>query len=168
MILDDDSAPWRFHIHDRDSKFCGPFDELRAEGLRIIRTPYRAPRASVLCAVRAARAVLKSFAPTVVVSKGSDVCISSWWRLGLPARISLVLHESDTVPGSEHLFTQRFSAVTCVGLWRPCLNSPQVVLTGNPTRPKLSGGTAPEPVPPRNFPTNPLIDHGKFSRSAEY
>lgn len=47
MILDDDSAPWRFLIHDRDSKFCGPFDEVfRAEGLRVIRTPYRAPRAN--------------------------------------------------------------------------------------------------------------------------
>jgi putative transposase len=37
----------RFAIRDRDSKFCGPFDEvLRSEGVRIIETPIQAPRAN--------------------------------------------------------------------------------------------------------------------------
>jgi transposase InsO family protein len=37
----------RFLIHDRDAKFCGPFDEvLRTEGIDIIRTPIRSPRAN--------------------------------------------------------------------------------------------------------------------------
>jgi transposase InsO family protein len=37
----------RFVIRDRDSKFSGPFDEvLRSEGVRIVQTPIRAPRAN--------------------------------------------------------------------------------------------------------------------------
>jgi transposase InsO family protein len=37
----------RFVIRDRDSKFSGPFDEgFRSEGVRIVRTPIRAPRAN--------------------------------------------------------------------------------------------------------------------------
>jgi putative transposase len=39
----------RFLIRDRDSKYSGPFDEVfRSEGIRIVKTPVRAPKANAV------------------------------------------------------------------------------------------------------------------------
>jgi hypothetical protein len=47
MDLDGHSPAIRFVVRDRDAKFCGPFDTLlRAEGMRVIRAPIRAPNAT--------------------------------------------------------------------------------------------------------------------------
>ena len=47
MSLQDGSKRFAFLIHDRDSKFGGSFDEVLAnEGIRVIRTPVRAPQAN--------------------------------------------------------------------------------------------------------------------------
>jgi len=47
LAIDERLRDVRFLLRDRDAKFSGPFDEeLRTEGVRVIRTPIRAPRAN--------------------------------------------------------------------------------------------------------------------------
>jgi putative transposase len=42
-----DEQPFRFLVHDRDTKFCHAFDEIfRSEGISVIRTPIQAPNAN--------------------------------------------------------------------------------------------------------------------------
>jgi transposase InsO family protein len=42
-----EQQPFRFLVHDRDSKFSHAFDEVfRTEGIRVIRTPVQAPNAN--------------------------------------------------------------------------------------------------------------------------
>ena len=49
LAVDEQLENVRFLIHDRDTKFSGPFDEiLRDEGVRMIRTPVRSPRANAV------------------------------------------------------------------------------------------------------------------------
>ncbi len=47
MVLAERTHPVKFLIRDRDTKFTSTFDEVfRSDGIRIIRTPVRAPRAN--------------------------------------------------------------------------------------------------------------------------
>jgi transposase InsO family protein len=47
LAIDERLGDVRFLVRDRDAKFSGPFDEvLETEGIRVIRTPIRAPRAN--------------------------------------------------------------------------------------------------------------------------
>jgi putative transposase len=49
LHLEGRERPLRFLVHDRDSKFSGPFDVVFAsEGVEVIRTPIRAPRANAV------------------------------------------------------------------------------------------------------------------------
>jgi transposase InsO family protein len=48
-LLTDRTSPVRWLIRDRDAKFSQAFDEvLRSDGIQIIRTPVRAPRANAV------------------------------------------------------------------------------------------------------------------------
>src|SRR6266542_3226877 len=54
-----DEHPFAFLVHDRDTKFSHAFDEiLRAEGIKVIRTPIQAPNANAFAerGVRTVRA----------------------------------------------------------------------------------------------------------------
>ena len=47
MLRLGDEQPFRFLVHDRDTKFSHAFDEVfRTEGIRVIRTPVEAPNAN--------------------------------------------------------------------------------------------------------------------------
>ncbi len=49
LALDFSQQGVRFLIRDRDSKYSGPFDEVfRSEGIRIVKTPVRAPQANAI------------------------------------------------------------------------------------------------------------------------
>jgi len=49
LVMDDHLGRTRFLIRDRDAKYSGPFDEVfRSEGVRVIRTPIRSPKANAV------------------------------------------------------------------------------------------------------------------------
>ena len=67
----------RFLVHDRDRKFSGPFDEImRGEGVRVVKTPVRAPQANAIaerdgCAAFATNAWITCWCSGAAISSRS-------------------------------------------------------------------------------------------------
>ena len=78
----------RYLIRDRDSKFAGSFDEvLRSEGIRVIRTPIRSPKA------KACASDCSSFEVSGTKSSPELLAVHaapSSWSASLAARLRLL------------------------------------------------------------------------------
>jgi hypothetical protein len=47
LVIDGALNDTTVFVHNRDSKYSGPFDEVvRTEGVEVVRTPFRSPRAN--------------------------------------------------------------------------------------------------------------------------
>jgi putative transposase len=92
LAIDGRLGDVRFLLRDRDAKFSGPFDEvLRSEGVRIIRTPIRAPRAN---------ASAERFVGTDRRECLDHVLIYGRRHLGESPDLRRSLHEGETTSGA--------------------------------------------------------------------
>jgi hypothetical protein len=74
-----EEQPFRFHIHDGDTKFSHAFDQVfRGEGIKVIRTPVQAPNANASpSAGRAPSALTASTGSSSSAGATSNMCSAS-------------------------------------------------------------------------------------------
>lgn len=105
--------------------------------------------------IRTARAIIETFKPDVIFSKGSIVSIPICF-VAHRKNIPIVLHESDAVMGRANRLVARWATKVCTGFpieskrKFSILNSQfsinPVVTTGNPIRPSVTSGSKAEGI----------------------
>lgn len=123
---------------------------LRGKGLATaLRTPLR-----LLAAVRAARALLKRHAPRSVLSMGGYVAAPGGLAARL-ARIPLVVHEQNRIPGLTNRLLARFAQRVLTGFADAL---PRAEWVGNPVRASIAALPAPaQRYAGRNGPLRVLV-----------
>ncbi len=98
--LQDLGVPVRFAIHDRDAKFTSGFDAvLESEGVEVIRTPYRAPRANSHCERSIGSTRREFFDFMIVIGERTCVCCStSGWTTTTTTAVDLTWHSISLHP----------------------------------------------------------------------
>ena len=111
------------------------------EGFDYVRAPTIHRTVSILRGAAKIYASLRSWRPNVVFCKGSPTGVPAALA-GRAMGVPIVLHESDSVPGSEMRWLAPLSQVICVGYPSTASHfKRRVLITGNLIRPNFGGGS---------------------------
>lgn len=114
---------------------------VRFQTLPLPRHPLRHPFLLIRSA-RAARAIIETYKPDVIFSKGGIVSIPLCF-VAHQKKIPIVLHESDAVMGRANRVIARWASMICVGfpMGRDVRFERPYTVTGNPVRPDVINGS---------------------------
>lgn len=128
-------------------------EHVRYQALPLPRHPLRHPL-RLLQSIRSAKAIIDTFQPDAIFSKGGIVSIPLCF-VAHRKQIPIILHESDAVMGRANRVVARWATKICVGF--PMKNtsyeddklratskvekSRSYIITGNPLRPNITSGS---------------------------
>jgi hypothetical protein len=122
-----DEHPFRFLVHDRDTKFSHAFDEIfRSEGIKVIRTPVQAPNANAH-----AERWVRTLRADCLDGSSSSAGVTSTGALRLPT----ALQRAQAALGARPLAAQRPRADAAERA-----RSPPASRSSRRTRPRVPSG----------------------------